>query len=341
MGGERKVDPAIRGKHSPRSGQRADRAIAELAARQHGVFSTAQLLEAGLTRRAIEYRIEARRLYRVHRGVLSIVPRELMTRNAFFMAAVLAGGPGAVLSHRSAAALWGMRGASGGRVEITVPKKLGRRLGLRAHRAQLPGDEITTVDGIPVTSPPRTILDLAAGLQRHELERTIEQAQVLRLQDRLSVSDLLDRYPGRRGTATLRGLIEAGKVRERVTRSELERRFLSLLEEAGLPLPSTNVHLTADGHTYEVDCLWAQERLVVELDSRAFHDDDAAFDRDRARDRRLAAAGWTTLRVTWRQIEEDAAGVLADLKALLTTTPHAAPSPRSPPPAPHPLVAGP
>ena len=338
MGGERKVDLNNSGKPSPRSRNDREARLARLVRAQHGQFTRAQLVEIGFEANAIDYRLRLGRWHVIHRGVLSIVPRELMTRNAFFMAAVLAGGPGAVLSHRSAAALWGMRGASGGRVEITVPRKLGRRSGIRAHRALIPGDEVTTVDGIPVTSPHRTIFDLAGHLQPHELEGVIGQAQVRRLWDRVSLVELLERYPGRRGTAVLSELVLAGA---RITRSELEQKFLGLLDGAGLPRPERNTLVETPQRDYEVDCLWRSQRLIVELDGRTFHDTPSAFERDRERDRRLAVAGWRTLRITWRQLSDDPEGVLRDLAALLTTTPHAPPSPRSPPPAPHPLVAGP
>lgn len=274
----------------------------------------------------------------IHRGVLSIVPRELMTRNAFFMAAVLAGGRGAVVSHRSAAALWGIRGGPGRLVEITVPRKLGRRAGVRAHHVTLPDDEITTVEGIPVTSPNRTIFDIAADLQRHELDRAIEQAQVQRLWDRLSLADLLDRYPGRRGTPMLRDVAAAASGG--LTRSDMESKFRRLLAEAGLPGPEINGSVEAPLRDYEADCVWRAQRLIVELDSRTFHDTAAAFERDRERDRRLAVEGWQTLRITSRQLTNDPAQVIKDLAALLTTTPRALPSHPIPPPAPHPLVAG-
>ena len=338
MGGERKVDLNSSGKPCSQFFEAREAAFGRIVRAQHGQFTRAQLFEIGFVPNAIDYRLRLGRWHVIHRGVLSIVPRELMTRNAFFMAAVLAGGPGAVLSHRSAAALWGLRGASGARVEITVPRKLGRRSRIRAHRSVLRGDEVTTVDGIPVTSPHRTIFDLAGDLQPHELEGVIGQAQVLRLWDRLSLAELLERYPGRRGTAVLKELVLTGA---RITRSELEQRFLGLLDGAGLPRPERNAQVETQQRDYEADCLWRPQRLIVELDSRTFHDTPIAFERDRERDRRLAVAGWSTLRITWRQLAREPDNVLADLKALLTTTPHAAPSPRSPPPAPHPLVAGP
>jgi hypothetical protein len=339
MGGETKVAHRMGAKYSSRSATHPDRVIAELGRRQHGLISTAQLLDVGVGRRVIARRVERHQLHIVHRGVLSIVPRELMSTRAFFMAAVLAGGDGAVLSHRAAAALWGIRPSSAAVLDITVPRRLGKRPGIRAHHVILPPDECTILHGIPVTSPARTLFDLAPGLQRQELTRAIEQTEVLRLWSPTSLGELLERHPGRRGAATTRAVLGAGKGWERVTRSELERRFLSLLAGAGVPLPETNARLTTQERDYEADCLWRGQRLIVELDGRGVHDTPTAFERDRERDRRLAVAGWTTLRITWRQLHDDPGTVLADLKAVLTTTPRVPPSPRTRRPAPHPLAA--
>lgn len=234
----------------------------------------------------------------------------------------------------------GYRGVSGGLVEITVPRKLGRRAGIRAHRARLPGDETAAVDGTPATGPHRTIFDLAGQLQRYELERAIEQAELMRLWDQVPLAELLDRHPGRRGAAALRGLVEAGRMAARITRSELERSFMQLLDNSGLPRPERNAQVETREREYEADCVWRPQRVIVELDSRAFHDTATAFERDRVRDRRPAVAGWRTVRITWRQLEFEPRAVLRDLEAVLTTTPRAAPSPRTRRPAPHPLVAG-
>jgi Protein of unknown function (DUF559) len=341
MTGERKVAHGMGAKDSSRSATHPDRLIAELGRRQHGLISTAQLLGVGVGRRVIARRVERYQLHIVHRGVLSIVPRELMSARAFFMAAVLAGGDGAVLSHRAAAALWGIRQSASAVLDITVPRRLGKRPGVRAHHVILPPDECTILDSIPVTSPARTLFDLAPGLQRHELTRAIEQTEVLRLWSPTSLVELLERHPGRRGAATTRAVLGAGKGWGRVTRSELERRFLGLVEDAGLPLPETNALVESRERDYEVDCLWRRERVIVELDGRAFHDTRAAFERDRQRDRRLAVEDWRPLRITWRQLEDEPEAVLADLAALLTTTPRVPPSPRTPLPAPHPLAARP
>ncbi|HEU0024588.1 MAG TPA: DUF559 domain-containing protein [Thermoleophilaceae bacterium] len=167
---------------------------------------------------------------------------------------------------------------------------------------------------------PRTLLDLAAVLRAPQLEQAIEQAEMLRLTDPLSLRDMLARYPGRRGVLALRRILQEGRIGATVTRSELEARFREFVEHAGLPRPEVNVRLQLAGEWIEVDCLWRSQRVVVELDCRAVHATNAAFERDRARDRRLQAAGWRPVRVTWRQLARDAHAVEADLRVLLAAT---------------------
>ena len=191
--------------------------------------------------------------------------------------------------------------------------------GVQVHVSRLPEDERTVKDGIPVTTVPRTLLDLAAVLRPHQLERAIEQAEVLRLTDPLSLPAVLRRYPGRRGTSSLRRLLADGQIGATATRSKLEERFLAFVADTGLPRPEVNAWLQIAGQWIEVDCLWRAERLALELDSRSVHATDAAFERDRARDRRLQVAGWRPVRVTWRQLHEDPRAVESDLRALLTT----------------------
>ncbi len=181
-------------------------------------------------------------------------------------------------------------------------------------------------DGIPVTTVPRTLLDLAAILRPQQLERAVEQAEVLRLTDPLSLPAVLRRYPGRRGTSSLRSLLADGQIGATATRSMLEERFLAFVAETGLPRPEVNEWLHIAGQWIEVDCLWRVERLALELDSRSVHATDAAFERDRARDRRLQVAGWRPVRVTWRQLQEGPRAVESDLRALLGSAPTPRPS---------------
>jgi very-short-patch-repair endonuclease len=293
----------------------ADRAIDALAERQHGVVSRTQLSELGLGRRAIDHRVKVARLYAVHRGVYAIVGRRLLTRHGFWMAAVLACAPRARLSYRGAAALWGVRGGS--RIEVTVPRGRKARPGIQLHYADLPDDEVTVHQGIPVTGIHRTFLDLSAVVQRHELRSAMRQAHQLRLHDRLPLKELLERYPRRPGVPMLRALIEEAQRGLGITRSELEDAFQDLLLDAGLSRPETNVLIERKW----VDCAWPDQRLIVELDGRDWHDTPDAFEEDRAVDRRLEAAGWRVVRITWRQLTEDAAELEADLRRLLSPAP--------------------
>jgi very-short-patch-repair endonuclease len=311
------VDHAIGGKRRVReepAGQ--DRAIAELAQRQHGVVARRQLLEAGLSRRAIDHRMRGRRLQAVHRGVYAVGHSVLSTEGRW-MAAVLAGGMRAALSHRSAGALWGLRTAGSPLIDVTVPRGPRPRRGIRFHESSVPPDELTALRGIPVTSVPRTLLDLAAILPRQAVERAIEEAEVLRLTDSLSLADMVDRYPRRRGMVAVRAILAVRGAGTGITRSELEARFLSLLDQGGLPRPAVNRSLRLRNGWIEADCVWARQRLIVELDGHAFHSTRAAFDRDRSRDRVLQAEGWRVIRVTWRQLHDETAALVADLRGLL------------------------
>jgi predicted transcriptional regulator of viral defense system len=306
------LDHHIGGK--PRS-RAVDAAIAELAGRQHGVVSRAQLTRLGIGRRAIERRIQARRLHALHRGVYA-VGHLALTREGRWLAAVLASGRGAALSHRSAAALWGIRVAASAFVEVTVPVARRGRGGIRVHHTVLPADELTSRDGIPVTTAARTLVDLAAVLTPTRLERAIARAELLRLSDTTSLAALLLRYPRRSGSAALRRLLAAAAQPD-VTRSELEDRFLAFLDTHRLPRPETNVLLHLPGRTIEVDCLWRRQRLVVELDGYAAHGTRRAFDVDRARDRALQAAGLRVLRITWRHLAGEPRPLARDLVRLL------------------------
>jgi predicted transcriptional regulator of viral defense system len=291
IGGERRTRPA-------------DALIAALADRQHGVVARRQLGALGLGARAIDHRLQCGRLHVVHRGVYAVGHRVLSPRGRW-MAAVLACGDGAVLSHRSAAALWTIRPTSRADVELTTPTQLRPRDGLLPHCAVLPADEVTTLDGIPVTTAARTLFDLAAVLTRRPLERALDEAEVLRLD---GPAELLRRHPGHRGAATLRALLLDGRA-PAPTRSELEERFLALVDEAGLPRPETNAIVEG----YEVDAVWREARLIVELDGYATHGTRKAFERDRIRDRTLLARGWRPIRLTSRQLAADPAALAEEL----------------------------
>ncbi len=189
-----------------------------------------------------------------------------------------------------------------------------RRTGINVHRALLRDDEVTRLENIPVTTVSRTLFDLASVLRQSQLERAIDEAEVQRLTDSLTLPDLLARYPRRHGSRVLKAVLEA---QNGVTRSELESRFSLFLKNARLPRPKLNVDVFANGQWFECDCVWRPQRLIVELDGHKFHATAAAFERDRARDRALAAAGWRVVRVTWRQLGREPESLAADLRVLL------------------------
>lgn len=288
-----------------------------MAARQHGVIARRQLIELGVGTGAIKWRLAHGRLHSVSRGVYAVGHRAL-SREGRWVAAVLCAGPGAVLSHRSAAAHWGIRPTARVAVEVSVPAWRRPRVGLEIHQAALPPDEVTELRGISVTTVPRTLFDLAAVLgSRRDLRRALNEAEVLRLRDRLSLADLLARYPRRGGAATVRALLGEWSLGETATRSALEERFLDFVQQAGLPPPELNALVAVDKRRVEADFVWRRERLVVELDGHAAHGTRRSFENDRERDRLLQAAGWAVVRITWRQLHEAGAAVARDLTALL------------------------
>jgi very-short-patch-repair endonuclease len=173
------------------------------------------------------------------------------------------------------------------------------------------------VDGIPVTSVSRTLLDLASVLTTRQLEVALNEAEVLRLTDTLSVPALLERYPRRGGSAVLRDLFRERTAVRGITRRELERRFKAVVDRTDLPRPRLNAHVSVRGRFFEADCLWTEQRLIVELDGRESHGTELAFEKDRERDRLLLVGGWRVTRVTWRQLRDDAPAVIADLRRLL------------------------
>ncbi len=237
------------------------------------------------------------------------------SRESQIMAAVLLGGAGAVASHRSAAWLRSLLPYPAV-VDVTVKQRRRRRPGIRLHERALPPDEVTVHDAIPVTTVPRTIFDLAAVLPPRQVERAISEAEYQRLTDPLSLQDMLDRHPRHRGVATVRATLARADLGTSVTRSELEEWFLAFLDRHGIERPRINAGLQLNGRWIEVDCVWDAHRLIVELDGRAAHATSRGFERDRARDRALQVAGWRVVRLTWRQLLEDAEAVAADLRSL-------------------------
>ncbi len=252
----------------------------------------------------------------LYRGVYAVGHRVLSV-DGRRMAAVLACGEGAVLSHRSAAALHGLVGAGSGAVDVTRPRSFRAQEGIRAHQALLRPDEVTVVDAIPVTSPFRTVFDMAANLTLPEVEQLVNQLEVQKVLDTVSFATLITRHPGKRGTARLCAALDPEAPRG-VTRGDLEEAFALFVEEQRLPRPERNAPLALGGRFIEVDALWRAQRLAVELDSRAFHDTVLAFESDRERDRALVAAGWRPIRITWRHLHRDRPALAADLRRALT-----------------------
>jgi very-short-patch-repair endonuclease len=190
------------------------------------------------------------------------------------------------------------------------------------HCSALPGDEVATHDGIPVTTVPRTLFDLAGVVRPADLRRAVNEAEVRRLWDGLSLGDLLTRHRRRPGAAAIRDVIG---LRAGITREGLEDAFADFLRRMRLPPSEANLWLLVGGRWIEVDRVWREQRLIVELDGRSTHDTSLAFERDRARDRALIAAGWRVIRVTWHQLRAEPAALARDLRAALGCAP--APSP--------------
>ena len=256
------------------------------------------MLEAGLTRKMVDGHARRGSLVRLHRGVYALGHRQLR-REGFWLAAVLASGPGAVLSHREAAALHGIRQSNRPRVDVTVRTSRGRTSPqIAAHHAPtLDAEDITTVDGIPVTTVARTLVDLATVLAPDHLAKAIGEAERLRLFDLRKLDESRERVRHRTGPGHARlttALAEQRALATTLTRSALEDAFLKAIRNAGIPVPRTNAPL----HGFEVDALWPAQRLVVELDGYAYHHTAPAFQRDRTKSNVLTMAGYTVLRFT-------------------------------------------
>lgn len=307
MPGPFDVDRDMRGKR-----RTVDREMAELARSQHGVVARHQLLALGLGPDAIDRRNAAGRLHALHRGVYAVGHSRVDTGGRW-IAAVLACGSGALLSHRSAAALWDLAPLPAGDIDVTARRRRARP-GIAMHGARVDPRDRTELDGIPVTAVARTLVDLAQVIDSRRLRRAFEQAERLQLLDLEAVSRLRERSRNRRGAKAVGRLLdERFDVPE--TRSELERRFLDLCRGANIPPPAVNVQIEG----LEVDMVWPQQQLVVELDGFAFHHTRAAFERDRARDAILQLAGYRVLRLTSRQLQTDPAAVAETVRALLDT----------------------
>jgi very-short-patch-repair endonuclease len=263
---------------------------------------------------AIRRRLEAGRLHRVYRGVYAVGHRRLSLKGRW-MAAVLACGPKAVLSHRAGAALWDLRSIPSGPIDITVPGRTRRgQTGIRVHNVRRlhPADRATR-DGIPVTAVPRTLLDYAEVAGKQQLRHALDAAVRMEVLDGRALDALLARCLGRRGRRLVKAAVAELRGPAPWTQSELERAFLALIREDGLPEPRTNVMVAG----YLVDMWWPEERLVVELDGYRFHKSRKQFEEDRLKDAKLLLEDCRVLRVTQRRVQYDREALLGDVEALL------------------------
>lgn len=293
------------------SDARADKRSREawgLAGRQHGIVARRQLLALGFNRREIEHRLARGRLHLVMHGIYAVGWPEL-TRERRWMAAVLACGDGALLSHRSAAALWGIGKEQPGRTDVSVRRRCElRRLGLRVHgRPTLAEKDIASNDGIPVTGVVRTLVDLAAELSPHGVERAVNEADKRDLVDPEALRAALDRYQGEPGAPLLRKLLD--KRTFRLSDSDLEIFFRPIAAEAGLPSPLSKQVV----NSWEVDSYWPELGLVVETDGLRYHRTASTQTRDARRDRAHALAGMTALRFTHFEVKHEPRRVRAEL----------------------------
>jgi very-short-patch-repair endonuclease len=289
-----------------------DTRLAGVATRQHGTVSTWQLLKLGYSHRDIHDHVTAGRLFRLHRGVYAVGHLRLSVRGRW-MAAVLACGEGAVLSHRAAAALHGVGPAPSGPTDVTTPRRH-RPRGIRAHHVRrLDPADATVVDGIPVTTLARTLLDLAEVVTRTRLDGALESAQQARTFDLRAVDAVIDRNPGRHGIRPLQSALADLRDDPPWVIGDGERRFRALIRRARLPEPRTNV--LVDGEL--VDAHWPAHNLIVEVDGWRFHHTRRAFEEDRQKDVRLTLRGHRVVRYTWRRLARAPGEVEREVAALL------------------------
>ncbi len=293
------------------------KAVGCLATRQHGWIHRSQLRAAGLDREAVRHAVRTGRLF-PRRGELFLVGHEYLAAKADLAAALLVAGPGAVLSHRSAAAEWGLFEWSGS-VEVTARVHRRTTRNVKLHRAGLDARrDVTRRHGLPVTSLLRTIVDCAAVMTEPELERSINEAAIKGWLHARNVAALLAMVRGRRGARRLRRVVEARDRSKGWTRSTLERAFADVVRAAGLP-PYERGGLVdiGDDDFRECDVTWRARRVMVELDFLPIHETGRVPYRDRRRDRRLAAAGWTVIRITGDDLTHHRDEVIVDLRAAL------------------------
>jgi very-short-patch-repair endonuclease len=288
--------------------------MARLAFEQHGVVALSQLIGLGFGLGAVERRVRDGRLHKIHREVFGVGHRRLSQRSRWW-AAVLAYGYQALLSHRTAAACWGLAKPRSSPVDVTAPvgwQGLRRRSGIWIHRGKLHPEDRDERAGIPVTAVARTLFDYAEVVDFQRLESAWEEADRLKLLRLREVEEVCERGYGRRALKPTRRLLAEARFVRR-TRSPLEDRFQGFCLSYELPPHSINVEILGK----EVDVLWPAAKLIVELDSWEFHSHRAAFQRDRARDTRFLVAGYRTIRVTHDRLDKEAGALAGEIRALL------------------------
>jgi very-short-patch-repair endonuclease len=274
------------------------------------VVSTAQLSALGLTKDVVRSWVACERLHRLHRGVYA-VGHDAVTEQSRFLAAVLACGTGALLSHRCAGTVHRLVRSSPLRIDVTTPRGRKPRDGITLHCSRsIHEDDRTVVDGIPSTSVARTLVDLADVLDERQLTKVVRQAEILRIFDLRAVEEVLDRVPGRTGRHRLRRVLAAYQPEPHLLRSKAERRLKALCKEHALPQPQFNVWIAG----YEIDVYWLGAKLALEFDGAQTHDTRHAFHEDRRRDRALATEGIQVLRVTWPDLGP---GLMGQVKKVL------------------------
>ena len=289
------------------------REVATVAARQRCLITREQLQALGVRRGGIQRALEGGRLHRIHRGVYAVVASQALPPLAIEQAAVLALGPNAYISHHSAAALWGIR-PPGKQIEVTVVgRERASRDGIRVHRVRMLGRRDTRLlEGLPITSAARTLLDIALDLPDRELERALDESIATRKTSLAGVRAVLRDYPRRPGSVRLGALASHGRTLT-MTRSECEERFLALVRRAGLPGPEVNARVSR----FEVDFCWRRQGVIVEIDGFFFHSSGAALARDHRRDAALQQMGFLVIRILARELVASPESVLVRVASAL------------------------
>jgi very-short-patch-repair endonuclease/predicted transcriptional regulator of viral defense system len=293
-------------------------ALAESAEREFGVLSRAELLALGFSDSAIKRLVSERRLARIHKGIYAIEAAQLSPEGRR-LAAVKACGPGALLSHITAAAHHEIRATAASLIDVTVERAVNRRhMGIRVHRREtLSAEDAGIVNGIPCTSVARTLLDLASVTDDRATEKALEQAEILQIYDHLAVERLLKRMWGRPGAPRLARVAGLARPGATLTRSSLEDAMLAICRDAGLPEPEVNADVLLEGIHLEIDFVWRAARVAIEIDSWKYHRQHGQFRRDRRRDQLLELSGWAHVRFTDVEISDEPAHVEAVVRRLL------------------------